>query len=100
MAVENRLFAYHFVWWNIANFVFHALAGLALYSLLTAIRPSRAAAPLALLFVVLVVLNPIPPLMGWGSRFLVTVASPLLCLALAAAEESPAPSASRSRTSR
>jgi len=39
------------------------------------------------IFAVLVILNPIPPLMGWGSRFLMTVASPLACLAIAAAEE-------------
>lgn len=51
-------------------------------------KPDRALAlRICGLFALLVVLNPIPPLMGWGSRFLVTVASPLLCLGLAAAEE-------------
>jgi len=39
------------------------------------------------LFMLLVILNPIPPLMGWGSRFLMTVASPMLCLGLVAAED-------------
>jgi len=51
-------------------------------------RPDRALAlRVCGLFMLLVVLNPIPPLMGWGSRFLVTVASPLLCVGLAAVED-------------
>jgi hypothetical protein len=53
LAVANRLFGYHHVWWNAANVVIHAGVAVALLRLLLAIRPSPLALPAAALFVVL-----------------------------------------------
>jgi hypothetical protein len=53
LAIANRLFAYHHVWWNVANLVIHAGVAVALLRLLLAIHPSVLALPAAALFVVL-----------------------------------------------
>jgi hypothetical protein len=53
LAVANRLFAYHHVWWNAANVAIHAGVAVALLRLLLAIHPSVLALPAAVLFVVL-----------------------------------------------
>ena len=53
LAVANRLFAYHHVWWNVANLGLHIGVAIALLRLLLAIHPSLLALPAAALFVVL-----------------------------------------------
>lgn len=53
LAVANRFFSYHHIWWNTANLTLHALVGLLLFRLLVTIRPSPFALAAALLFVVL-----------------------------------------------
>jgi hypothetical protein len=53
LAVENTLFSYHHVWWNIANVFLHSLVGFSLFRLLVAIRRTWWAFPAAVLFVVL-----------------------------------------------
>jgi hypothetical protein len=53
LAVGNRLFSYHHVWWNVANLTIHVLVALCLFRLLIAIRPSPFALPAAALFLVL-----------------------------------------------
>jgi hypothetical protein len=53
LAMANRLFSYHHVWWNVANLAIHAGVAVALLRLLLAIRPSLLALPAAALFVVL-----------------------------------------------
>ena len=53
LAVANRLFAYHHVWWNVANLGLHIGVAIALLRLLLAIHPSLLALPAAVLFVVL-----------------------------------------------
>jgi hypothetical protein len=53
LAIANRLFAYHHLWWNAANVVIHAGVGVALLRLLLAIHPSLLALPAAALFVAL-----------------------------------------------
>jgi hypothetical protein len=53
LAIANRLFAYHHVWWNVANLAIHVGVAIALLRLLLAIHPSVLALPAAALFVVL-----------------------------------------------
>ena len=53
LAIGDRLFSYHHVWWNAASLALHALVGLFLFRLLVTIRPSPFALAAALLFVVL-----------------------------------------------
>ena len=53
LAIGNRLFSYHHVWWNIANLAIHVLVALFLFRLLIAIRPSPFALAAAALFLVL-----------------------------------------------
>jgi hypothetical protein len=53
LAVGNRLFSYHHVWWNIANLTIHVLVALFLFRLLIRMRPSPFALPAAALFLVL-----------------------------------------------
>src|SRR4051812_40757159 len=53
LAIENTLFSYHHVWWNIANVFLHAFVGVCLFHLLLTIRRSWWALGAALLFVVL-----------------------------------------------
>ena len=53
LAIANRLFAYHHVWWNVANVVIHTGVAVALLRLLLAIHPSLLALPAAALFVAL-----------------------------------------------
>ena len=53
LAVANRLFAYHHVWWNVANVAIHAGVAVALLRVLLAIHPSLLALPAAALFVAL-----------------------------------------------
>ena len=53
LAVADRLFGYHHVWWNVANVVIHTGVAVALLRLLLAIQPSLLALPVAVLFMVL-----------------------------------------------
>ena len=53
LAVANRLFSYHHVWWNLANLAIHVSVAVALLRLLLAIQPSVLALPAAVLFLVL-----------------------------------------------
>jgi hypothetical protein len=53
LAVNNSLFSYHHVAWNVANLALHVLVALALFRLLVTIRRSTAALPVAVLFTVL-----------------------------------------------
>jgi hypothetical protein len=53
LAIANRLFAYHHVWWNVANLAIHVGVAIALLRLLLAIQPTLLALPTAALFVVL-----------------------------------------------
>jgi hypothetical protein len=53
LAVENTLFSYHHVWWNVANLILHSLVGFSVFRLLVAIRRTWWALPAAVLFVVL-----------------------------------------------
>src|SRR5436190_9686461 len=53
LAIANRLFSYHHVWWNVANVALHVGVAVALLRLLLAIRPSLLALPAAVLFLVL-----------------------------------------------
>src|SRR5262245_54809350 len=53
LAVANRLFSYHHVWWNVANVGIHVGVAVALFRLLVAIQPSPLALPAAVLFLVL-----------------------------------------------
>ena len=53
LAIANRLFAYHHVWWNVANVAIHTGVAVALLRLLLAIQPSLLALPAAALFVAL-----------------------------------------------
>jgi hypothetical protein len=53
LAVANRLFSYHHVWWNVANLSIHVGVAVALLRLLLALQPSALALPAAALFVVL-----------------------------------------------
>jgi hypothetical protein len=53
LAIANRVFAYHHIWWNVANLVIHTGVAVALLRLLLAIHPSLFALPAAALFVVL-----------------------------------------------
>ena len=53
LAVANRLFGYHHIWWNVANVVIHTGVAVALLRLLLAIQPSLLALPAAALFIVL-----------------------------------------------
>src|SRR6185295_9222622 len=40
LAVGNRLFSYHHLWWNIANLAIHVLVALVLFRLLIVVGPS------------------------------------------------------------
>jgi hypothetical protein len=53
LAIANRLFSYHHVWWNMANVALHVGVAVALLRLLLAIHPSLLALPAAVLFLVL-----------------------------------------------
>ncbi len=53
LAIGNRLFSYHHVWWNVANLALHTLVALLLFRLLLAVRPSPFALPAAVLFAAL-----------------------------------------------
>jgi len=53
LAIGNRLFSYHHVWWNVANLALHTLVALFLFRLLLAVRPSPFALPAAVLFLAL-----------------------------------------------
>jgi hypothetical protein len=53
LAVANRLFSYHHVWWNVANLAIHVGVAVAMLRLLLAIQPSLVALPAAALFLVL-----------------------------------------------
>ena len=53
LAVENTLFSYHHVWWNVANLFLHSLVAFFLLRLLVAIRRTWWALAAALLFAVL-----------------------------------------------
>jgi hypothetical protein len=53
LAVANRLFSYHHVWWNLANLAIHVGVAVALLRLFLAIQPSVLALPAAALFLVL-----------------------------------------------
>src|SRR5262245_34961585 len=53
LAIANRLFGYHHIWWNVANVVIHVSVAVALLRLLLAIHPSVLALPAAALFVAL-----------------------------------------------
>jgi hypothetical protein len=53
LAVENALFSYHHVWWNIANLFLHSLVAFFLLRVLVAIRRTWWAVAAAVLFVVL-----------------------------------------------
>ena len=53
LAIGNRLFSYHHIWWNVANLALHTLVALFLFRLLLAVRPSPFALPAAVLFLAL-----------------------------------------------
>jgi hypothetical protein len=53
LAIGNSLFAYHHVWWNVANLVIHILVSFSLYALLTTITPSAFALAATMLFAVM-----------------------------------------------
>lgn len=53
LAVQNALFSYHHVWWNVANLLVHSLVAWFLFQLLVTIQPSFWALPVSMLFVVL-----------------------------------------------
>ena len=53
LAIANRLFSYHHIWWNVANLAIHVGVAITLLRLLLAIRPSVLALPAAALFVAL-----------------------------------------------
>ena len=53
LAIANRLFSYHHVWWNMASLALHVGVAVALLRLFLAIRPSFFALPAAVTFAVL-----------------------------------------------
>jgi hypothetical protein len=52
LAIANRLFSYHHLWWNVANLAIHVGVAVAVLRLLLTIQPSLLALPAAALFLV------------------------------------------------
>jgi hypothetical protein len=79
LGVENSLFSYHHVWWNVASLALHVLVGVALFRVLLAIGLSLFALPVALLFIVM---KPAMELVLWNHLAAYLVAWLLFLVAL------------------